>query len=119
MTPTYLNSDIAVGAQIEPQDIPGLAALGFTDIVCNRPDAEHPGGPVADKIAAAAARAGLRFHYLPVTHGTFPVNEARDFAAIRLSPGARVFAYCRSGARSTALWELSKTLEADLRDCAC
>ena len=38
-----LTESLSVAAQITPQDIPNLAAQGFTAVVCNRPDGEVPG----------------------------------------------------------------------------
>ena len=38
-----LTESLSVAAQITPQDIGGLAAQGFTTVVCNRPDGESPG----------------------------------------------------------------------------
>ena len=38
-----LTESLHVAAQIAPQDIPNLVTLGFTVVVCNRPDGEVPG----------------------------------------------------------------------------
>jgi sulfide:quinone oxidoreductase len=107
MTATHLSPAYAVREQLTPDEVADLAARGFTDIVCNRPDAEIPGGPTSGRIAAAAAAAGLRFHYLPVAPGAMPIEHADDLAAVLARPGTRVLAYCRSGARSTLLWNLA------------
>ena len=108
MQTTYIQSDLSVGAQIEPEDLKKLKEQGFTDIVCNRPDAEHPDGPVSKTLARTASALGLAFHYLPIVPGE-PMDEpAAGLAKIVAKPGTKVFAYCRSGARSTSAWQLAK-----------
>ncbi|KAB7646607.1 TIGR01244 family phosphatase [Polymorphobacter fuscus] len=101
-----LTPDIAVAAQIAPEDCAAAAAQGYVAIISNRPDDEVPGQPSAAKIGAAAAEAGLRFAHIPV--GPAGIDEA-DIAAMaaELAAGGPVLAYCRSGTRSTNLWALA------------
>lgn len=110
---TDLSPSFSVGAQIGPEDVAALARRGFTDIVCNRPDAEHPDGPGSATIADAASRHGLTFHYLPITPGQPFDAEAQRLATVASRSGAKVFAYCRSGARASNAWALTRPVEAD------
>lgn len=107
MTITQLAPGFSVGGQISPEDVASLAAQGFTDIVCNRPDAEALGGPVSDMIATAASAHGIRFHYAPIAHFENPAPQVRKMAQVMAQPGARIFAYCRSGARSASAWSMA------------
>lgn len=107
---TQLAPNVFVGPQIEPQDIALLAGDGFTDVICNRPDEEHPGGPVSGIMARAAVEHGIRFHYLPITHGEPMEPQAQALRRLIAKPGSRTFAYCRSGARSTGCWQIARTL---------
>jgi len=107
MNVTTLAERFAVSGQIAPQEVAELAAMGFTDVVCNRPDVEVAGGPDSAVIGAATMAAGLRFHYMPVSHGPMPQDHAEALRDLMVSSDARVLAYCRSGARSTALWTLA------------
>ena len=43
-----LTESLSVAAQITSQDIPNLAAQGFTVVVCHRPDGEVPGQATMD-----------------------------------------------------------------------
>ncbi|WP_375688640.1 TIGR01244 family sulfur transferase [Pseudooceanicola sp. LIPI14-2-Ac024] len=107
-----INAGLSVGPQITIDAVAALAGAGFRSIICNRPDAEGPDQPGHEEIAAAADAAGLSFRYLPVTPGVVTDDTARAFGeALRTLPGP-VFAYCRTGTRSTTLWSLS---EADRR----
>ena len=98
----------AVAPQIAPEDCAAAKAQGFATIVNNRPDAEAPGQPAGEAIAAAAAAAGLRYVAIPVgpVGLSLPLVEAM-VAALDASAGP-VLAFCRSGTRSTNLWALAE-----------
>jgi uncharacterized protein (TIGR01244 family) len=103
ITPGY-----AVSPQIAPEDVAAIAAAGFTTIICNRPD--HEVGPElqADAIRAAAEAAGLAFVPNPVENGAMTMDMVTGQGdAIAAAPGP-VFAYCRSGTRSSIVWALSR-----------
>lgn len=103
ITPTY-----AVTPQITAEDIPAIAAAGFTAIICNRPDAEVPPALQAEAIAAAAAAAGLRFTVNPVTHqGLNMEMVATQKTACDTAEGPTL-AYCASGTRSSIVWSLAQ-----------
>lgn len=110
--PSY--SKIADGfyaaGQIAPEDLPEIAALGVRTIVNNRPDGEGgPEQPGSEQMQAAAASAGLAYHYLPMTPQTLTPELLERFRAIVEGSEGPVLAHCRSGARSTALWALTET----------
>lgn len=97
----------AVAAQIAPSDLGELKGRGFVRVICNRPDGEEPGQPAAAEIAASATAAGLEFRHIPVAGG-FP-RDAIDATREALdNAGGPVFAYCRTGTRSTLLWALAQ-----------
>ncbi len=99
-----LSPKLSVGAQIASGDLKALAGEGFTDVVCNRPDEEHLEDPAWTTLAERAEKLGLQFHYLPIVPGEPIVRQSRRLAEIVARPGARVFAYCRSGARASNAW---------------
>lgn len=103
-----LNDDYAVSAQITPEDVAQIKAAGFRSIICNRPDDEQPGQPTAQEIAVAAAAADLIFKHIPFTSGQMTEDDvARMAEALDEIPGP-VFAFCRSGARSTNIYMAAK-----------
>ena len=104
MKTTQLSPNLFVGAQIGPADLEHLAAAGFTDVVCNRPDGEHPEGPASRQLAASAAELRLAFHYLPIPPNAPIEEQALSLARLTSRDGVKVFAYCRSGARSAKAW---------------
>jgi uncharacterized protein (TIGR01244 family) len=95
----------AVSGQIQPSDVEEIAAAGYKTIIANRPDSEEGAVPHAD-IKKAAEAAGLEFHYIPVISGAVTADNVNDMAAALENAKSPVFAYCRSGARSTNLYGL-------------
>jgi len=102
-----LSETCSVAAQILPSEAADIAAAGYTTVVCNRPDGEEFGQPTATEVGAACEAAGMSFHVIPIDRsGIRPdmVDSFRDIVAN--SPGP-VLAYCRSGQRSSILWQAS------------
>lgn len=103
-----INDTISVSGQIQPQDMARLKAQGFTTVINNRPDGEAPDQPDSAQIEEAAHAAGLRYHHIPLGRdGVTPDMVDATRAAMEAS-GGPVFAFCRSGTRSTTLWALSQ-----------
>ena len=103
-----LTESLSVAAQITPQDIGGLAAQGFTTVVCNRPDGESPGQAGMDEMEAACHEAEGLFIRYPVSVMNFPGADLEGLGALFDDPNQRVLAYCRSGTRCANLWILSR-----------
>mgnify|MGYP001797716221 FL=1 len=101
-----ITPDYFVAPQLDPADMPDIAAAGITTIICNRPDAEVPPDYQADAIAAAAVAAGLAFHRLPLTHTTMTPDNVQRHAAVIAGADGPTLAYCASGTRSTVVWTL-------------
>jgi sulfide:quinone oxidoreductase len=101
-----ITGGLSVSPQIAAKDMQEIAALGFRSIICNRPDGESAGQPSHAEIEAAAGKAGLGFRYQPVASPMVRNDQVTAFAdALEELPGP-VLAYCRSGARSTMLWQM-------------
>ena len=107
-----LTESLSVAAQITTQDIPNLAAQGFTVVVCNRPDGEVPGQATMDEIEVACNAADLIFVRYPVDAMNFPGPDIEGLGALFDDPGQSVLAYCRTGTRCANLWVTSQTGEA-------
>lgn len=102
LTDTY-----AVAPQIAPEDLPAIAAAGFTTVIDNRPDGEIPGELHAEAMRRAAEAAGLAFIANPVTGGALTMeNVTAQAAAVEAATGP-VLAYCASGNRSSVVWALA------------
>jgi uncharacterized protein (TIGR01244 family) len=99
-----VNEDYAVSGQIAAEDIAAIKDAGYRSIICNRPDDEQPGQPSAAEIEIAARAADIVFRHIPFVSGQMTEDDVRRMAeALDEIPGP-VFAYCRSGARSTNIY---------------
>ena len=108
MDPRQITPRYSVSPQIAIEDLPAIAAAGFTTVICNRPDAEVPPELQSAQVREAARNAGLDFHVLELTHQTMtPDNVARQRDLIEAS-GGPVLAYCASGTRCSVVWALGQ-----------
>ena len=103
-----LTDDVAVSPQISPAQVAEAASLGYTTIVCNRPDGESPDQPPAAEIEAAAQDAGVSFLHVPFSGANMTDADVDKMAAAMAAPG-KLLAYCRSGTRSAGLWAMAAT----------
>ncbi|MEO1746462.1 MAG: TIGR01244 family sulfur transferase [Pseudomonadota bacterium] len=103
-----VDTDFAVAGQILPDQVAMIASAGFKTIICNRPDGEEPNQPGYQLIADAAKEAGLDFHYIPVVREGMTYENVDATKAALAEAQEPIFAYCRSGARSTQLYQFVK-----------
>ena len=101
ITPAY-----HVAPQIDPEDMPTIAAAGIRSIICNRPDVEIPPSHHAEVMRTAAEAAGLTFHCLPLTHQNMTPDVINENWHLINDAEGPVLAYCASGTRSTIAWAL-------------
>ena len=106
-----LDDKVMVSGQIAPHEVAGLADLGVTVIVNNRPDGEEPGQPLAADIEAAAAEANIPYHYVPIIRGIGPADVEEMQKALRQAEGGKLLAFCRSGTRSAMALGVAKREE--------
>lgn len=104
-----ITDDFAVTGQITAEDIPTIKAAGYKSVISNRPDPEDGAVP-HEGIEAAAKAAGLEFRYIPVVSGAITSEDVEKMADALDEMKGPIFAYCRSGARSTNLYMMAKQL---------
>jgi uncharacterized protein (TIGR01244 family) len=99
---------VYVAPQLGPEAMAEVARLGFKTVICNRPDFEHGlDQPTSADVQAAAEAAGLQYRHLPVAGNYQSAEEAAEFARLLRELPHPVLAFCRSGARSTRLYQLA------------
>ena len=100
-----VSPDVCVAAQLTPEAMAEVAALGFRSVVNNRPDFEHgPDQPTNAAVEAAARAVGLEYRFLPGSGAYQSPEEIAAFAKLLRELPGPVLAFCRSGARSTRLF---------------
>ncbi len=101
-----LAEDICVAPQLTPAAMAEAARAGFRSVVNNRPDFEHgPDQPTNASIEAAALAAGLQYRFLPVNGMYQSPEQIAAFAQLLHELPRPLLVFCRSGARSTRLFQ--------------
>jgi uncharacterized protein (TIGR01244 family) len=111
-----LDEKTLVDGQIGPDDVTALKELGVTLIVNNRPDGEDADQPTSDEIEAAAKAAGLDYRHVPIARGLGPSDIEAMREAMHSVGEGKLFAFCRSGNRSTLAWAVAKSEDGVSRD---
>lgn len=105
---TRHTDDFATCGQLLPQDVATLAQQGYHTLINNRPDGEGgPDQPANEEIARVAREHGLHYVYLPVVSGAISAAQVQAMADALSGAQPPVLAFCRSGARSTQLWQMA------------
>ena len=97
---------VCAAPQLMPEAMAEAARIGFKSVINNRPDFEHDADqPTSAAVEAAAIAAGLHYRHLPVDSGYQSPEQIAAFAQLLKELPHPVLAFCRSGARSTRLYE--------------
>jgi uncharacterized protein (TIGR01244 family) len=100
-----IDEEYSVSGQISVEDLDEIKAMGFKSLVCHRPDQESPDQTPFSVIEARARELGLDIAHVPV--GPMGVTEEAVQGMVdALDEFPRpMLGYCRSGARSTAIYQ--------------
>lgn len=107
---TRLAPGFFVSPQIGLEDLVLLREAGYRAVVNNRPDGEEPGQPRSADLLREAERLGLRYTHIPFWPGHMRDEDAHELARAIEEAGGAVLAFCRTGTRSTNLWNRSRQL---------
>jgi sulfide:quinone oxidoreductase len=101
-----LETDVYVTGQIFERDLATASKQGIRTVVNNRPDNEAAGQPPSADLQKAAEELGIKFVYFPVVSGRITAKNVEEFRKLRDELDRPMLIFCRTGARSTQLWEL-------------
>lgn len=108
---TQHNNCFSTSPQLSITEVAEIAALGYKTIINNRPDGEGgPEQPTSAQIEQAAQAHGLHYIYLPVISGSMTDDNVQQMAGLLADVPQPVLAFCRSGTRSTNLYNRAKDL---------
>lgn len=106
-----LSPAVCASAQLEPSAMADVAAAGFKSVINNRPDFEGgPAQPTSADIEAQARTAGLAYEHLPVHPSLHTPEQIARFAELLKTLPPPILVFCRSGARSTKLFQAAQAL---------
>lgn len=100
-----IDDDYSVTGQISVADLDEVKALGFKSIVCHRPDGEEDGQPLFADIAERAEQLGITIMHVPVGRYGVDADAVAGMVDALDELQRPMLGYCRSGARSTAIYE--------------
>jgi uncharacterized protein (TIGR01244 family) len=103
-----LDEKVLISGQIRPEEVAGLAQMGVTLIVNNRPDGEEPGQPLGAEIEEAASAAGIDYRSVPIIRGIGPADADAMNDALASARG-KALVFCRSGTRSALAWAVAQS----------
>ena len=77
---------------------------------------EDAGQPESDDIEAAAKAAGIDYRHVPIARGLGPSDVEAMREAMHAVGDGKLFAFCRSGNRSTLAWAVAKSEDGTSRE---
>ena len=99
---------LSTAPQASPEDMVLVAKQGFASVMNNRPDFEHDADqPTAQSVADAAHAAGMDFYDLHFSASRVTPELLVQFAQVVGQAKKPILLYCRSGARSTAIYRMA------------
>lgn len=104
-----LASQVYASGQLYEHDIRLAAEQGVRTIMNNRPDGEAPGQPLSADLEKITEELGMTYVYFPVDPRVITQDDAAAFATASSDLERPLLIFCRSGARSTRIWEMAES----------
>ena len=105
-----LAPQVYASGQLFEHDLRLAAKQGVRSIMNNRPDGESVGQPSSADIEKVAEELGMTFVHFPVDPKSITRQDAEAFAKICDELERPLLIFCRSGARSTKIWEMAESM---------
>lgn len=103
--------NISIQGQITPEQVATFANDGVKTIINNRPDGEESNQPTSADIAAAAKLAGIAYKEISFAGTNLTQQHVEDFADYFNQAEQPILIFCRTGARSTGIYEAAKKMD--------
>ena len=103
--------NISIQGQVTPEQVAMLAKNGFKTIINNRPDGEESNQPTSADIAAAAEKAGIAYKEISFAGTGLTQPHVEEFADFFNQAEQPILIFCRTGARSTGIYEAAKQMD--------
>ena len=105
-----LAPQVYASGQLFEHDLRLAAKQGVRSIMNNRPDGESIGQPPSADIAKVSEELGMTFVHFPVDPKSITRQDAEAFAKVCDELERPLLIFCRSGARSTRIWEMAESM---------
>ena len=104
-----LAPQVYVCGQLFEHDLQLVARQGVRSIMNNRPDNEAVGQPMSADLAKVAEELGMTFVHFPIDPRSVTGQDVVAFAKASDELERPLLIFCRSGARSTKMWEMAES----------
>jgi sulfide:quinone oxidoreductase len=108
-----LAPEVYVSGQLFEHDFRLAARQGVRSMINNRFDGESIGQPTSADLARVADELGLSYVHFPVDSGSLTPQDVETFSKICRDLERPLVIFCRSGARSTRIWEMAEAMGVD------
>jgi uncharacterized protein (TIGR01244 family) len=105
-----LAPQVFVTGQLYEHDVRLAAKQGVRTIMNNRPDGEAPGQPLSADLAGVAEELGITYVDHPFVMSSVTREDVEEFGRVCERLDRPLLIFCRSGARSTRMWEMAEDL---------
>ncbi len=105
-----LAPNVFVSGQLYEHDVRLAAKQGVRTIMNNRPDGEAPGQPLSADLAKVAEELGMTYVDHPIVPQSVTREDVEQFGKVCEQLDRPLLIFCRSGARSTRMWEMAEDL---------
>ena len=105
-----LAPQVYVSGQLFEHDLRLAAKQGVRSIMNNRPDGESLGQPLSADLAKIAEELGMTFVHIPIDPRSINRKDVEEFAKACDELERPLLIFCRSGARSTTVWEMAEKM---------
>ena len=105
---TALTAQVSVSGQMTDEKFNRLLSQGFKSVIVNRPDDEIGNLITAHQLRIIAEKSQVSLVYQPVISGQIHQQDVTEFAKYYNSLPKPILMICKSGSRSTALFNQSK-----------
>jgi len=112
---TKQSDEFSTTSQINIEDIPEIANLGFKTIINNRPDNE--GGesqPISEELRVAAEQNGLAYLHIPVIPNNILPAQVMAFSTSFALAAKPILAFCKTGNRAGNIFKLAQVVSTNL-----
>lgn len=106
---TALNGKISVTGQMTTEKFKALMQQGFKSVIVNRPDHEQGNLTSANELRGIAEKSRISLIYQPVSSDQISETDVQEFAKYYNSLPKPILLVCKSGNRSTILFNQAKS----------
>lgn len=104
-----LNTNVSVSGEMTTEKFKQLMKQGFKSVIVNRPDQEQGNLTTASELRSLAEKSQISLIYQPVISGQIRSSDVEEFAKYYNSLPKPILLVCKSGNRSTVLFNQAKS----------